>query len=470
MLLKKIALLAVFFSVSFGCLERNTMKEVVVSLPSITSNMDLGETLTYSALVVLNDTSAHLFTLKNDLTIQGDLAKTYETQADKTKYKIYLNPSYESFRKERLSSQDVIYSMNFLASHSAFVKASLDSVRGIDSCTAKSCVLAVKALDEYTIEVELKYPDSNFINKLTNPFFVILKNGKPFLENVGSCQIPYQTGRALLVGCNETSQRIMFKNSFVNLTVGNSINQKNAIYGKVLIDNPGVAPFPSLVVLSLYAIPQSKLSKKLRMDILKLLMFHRQELQEFTKLNPSFTVVSEWFKLNQRLFAGINSFDDFILPIACPADPIKIGLETTLPNVNFIASWLKKNIPCSVDVSVLPTDRYFQQFYKNDFAFLWVTPDYLDYYNIYSVFDCASSNCYFEWHDGKLKKLLDILKDYRTSQDRKEEVAIQIEKYLMSNGYVAPLLQMNTWIAIDNVVKQAHPAGLAQLKASDFLN
>lgn len=445
-------------------------RTVSVVLPSITQNMDLGEILTYSALVVLNDTSAHLFTLGPDLTIEGELANNYLSNPDKTKYQIFLKKDYLSYRRESLLSNDVIFSINYLASHSAFVKASLQSVDGIDRCNKQHCNLNVKAIDNYTIEFQLKNPDPDFIGKISSPFFIILKENKPYLEKIGDCKVPYQTGRSQLTECNDHFQRLISSGGTVDIYREKfpRMESKRGL-GRILTSNPGLSPSPSLIVLSMYAIPQSTLPKSTRLGLLRLLMAHRQKLAQQTKLKTSYTVVSEWFKLNQRLFPNINVFENYSTPISCPKRPIVIAMETTLPDVDILKKWLHSSIPCNIDLILSNTDEYFKQFYKADLGFLWVTPDYLDYYNIYSVFDCQASNCYFQWNDKKLQNLLNQLRDYKTSGNAREELSIKIEKYLLVNGYVAPLLQMNAWIEVDGVTRPVHPAGLAQLKGSDFL-
>ena len=470
--MRLIKFLPVIFLFLFSChptTKSESPRTVSVVLPSMTQNMDPGEILTYSALIILNDTSAHLFILKPDLTIEGELAENYQTNADKTKYRIFLKKNYLSARKEPLSSEDVVFSTNYLASHSAFVKTSLQSVVGIEHCTEVHCNLDVKSIYGNSVEFQLKNPDPYFISKISTPFFIILKKSKPYMEQIGNCKIPYQTGQSLLAECNRDFQRVVSPEGIVNLykqKLPSRAEKQNL--GRILTSNPGLAPSPSLIVLSMYAIPQSDLSKPLQLAVLQRLMLHRQELAQKTKLKASYTVVSEWFKLNQRLFPGINVFEK-PPSVFCPNRPIVIAMETTLPDLDVLREWLLSSIPCDIDLVISNTDEYFKQFYKADFGFLWVTPDYLDYYNIYSVFDCIASNCYFNWHDKKMESLFNRLRDYKISEGTREELAIEMEKYLMSHGYVAPLLQMNAWIEVNNITRAVHPAGLAQLKSSDFL-
>jgi len=465
--------LPIFLIFLFSCHDTTRSKmprTVSVILPSMTQNMDLGETLTYSALIVLNDTSAHLFTLKSDLTIEGELANNYRVSTDGTRYRIFLKSDYSSARKESLSSKDVVFSANYLASHSAFVKASFQSVAGIEHCTALRCNLNIKVIDEKTLEFQLKQPDPDFISKISTPFFVILKANRPYLEQIGDCKIPYQTGQSLLTECSSNFQRVISPQGVIDLYKQNlPLPAVKKEIGKILTSNPGLPTSPSLIVLSMYAIPQSNLPKSVRLAVLQLLMLHRQELAQRTKLKASYTVVSEWFKLDQRIFPGINTFEKQSISISCPKRPIVIAMETTLPDLDVLREWLKSSIQCDINLITSNTDEYFKNFYKADLGLLWVTPDYLDYYNIYSVFDCATSNCYFDWHDKKMQSLLNNLRNHKAFEGSREGLAIEMEKYLLSHGYVAPLLQMNAWIEVNGKTKPVHPAGLAQLKATDFL-
>ena len=213
--------------------------------------------------------------------------------------------------------------------------------------------------------------------------------------------------------------------------------------------------------------PNSGLIDKTRIEITKTLMSHRRNLSDKLKLKQSYTIVSEWFRLKQSIFPGINDIQTPPVIETCPKNPIKFVLETTTPNVESIKAWIADVIPCEINVITVRADVIFNELKNADFGLMWVTPDYLDYYNAYSVFD-RSSECDTCWNDDILQAMIDKLKAYDTPEEDRGVIAMQIEKHVIGNGYVAPLLQMNTWLNIKGKIKNVHPAGLAQLKVSDF--
>ncbi|MFH1728882.1 MAG: hypothetical protein ABIA04_10760 [Pseudomonadota bacterium] len=469
-------ILSVIFLICFSlctCTNKNKdiKKEIIsIELLSLAYNYDVSGLLTYSALSVINDTSAHLFSLEKDLTIRGNLAKHYLVNDTYTKYKILLDKKYLSLRGDSLTSEDVVFSFTYLCKYSSYIRGLLSSVKGVSSCKKEKCEIGIREVDQYQVEFELDSPDPNFIKKLSSPFFIIFKKGKSYYEKIGKCKIPYQTGLGNLADCKDGFLQVVFKEKVVNIYDSQAkFDLRTKFDGKLLDENPGKTFSPSLIVLSLAANPKSNLSREVRLAVLDSATRSRAILSEMIKLKVSYTFVSEWFMAKKYKIKKHNQKLPYIDKKLCPSRPMKFIIDKSLPERNNLRKWLKQLSPCEIEIIEYQTERVVYEYADSDFGFLWVTPDYLDYYNIYSIFDCEENICFFNWQDNQLQTLLNKIKSADLSEEKKALISQNIEEHLINNGYVAPLLQLNTWMKINNAILPVHPAGLAQLKISDFI-
>lgn len=158
--------------------------------------------------------------------------------------------------------------------------------------------------------------------------------------------------------------------------------------------------------------------------------------------------------------------------ISCsPGGPIKILLDTSLPSLPVLREALKASIGCPVEFSLTNADTYFQEFAKADIGIAWFTPDFLDLYDIFAPFDCSPTNaCQFNWHDAALQHRIEKIRESGFSGEADKNTALEIERILLKKGYTAPIAEMNWWIKKpDGTVSSIHPAGLFQIRVSDFL-
>jgi hypothetical protein len=161
--------------------------------------------------------------------------------------------------------------------------------------------------------------------------------------------------------------------------------------------------------------------------------------------------------------------------LVCPARPIRVLLDTSLPDLDALKSYFREAIPCAIDFQVTHADRYFRDFAASDLGVCWFTPDLLDLYNAFTSFDCSlGANCYFNWRDRDLQAAIDKVRKASEGGVPDKDAAIQVERILFRKGYVAPLAEMNWWIVgrgkgNSSAPKPIHPAGLFQVSARDFL-
>ena len=142
-----------------------------------------------------------------------------------------------------------------------------------------------------------------------------------------------------------------------------------------------------------------------------------------------------------------------------------------MPDISKIKSWINSFYDCKHEFLITTADKYFKSFIESDFGIAWFTPDELKAYNFYSSMDCnLGASCYFDWSDDELKS---YFQNFKTDQKGNvEKLAVNLEEHIFLNGYAAPISEMNWWIVNSNTNEfwPIHPAGLAEVKISDFIN
>jgi len=440
---------------------------VYVEMPSVSRNLDLNSSLTYAATAILNDTSAHLIIVTEDLTLEGQVVNDFETKDGGKSYKITLKSDYRTSRGELVNAHDVAYTVRYYLSRKNGIAGVLKSIVGADLCRSLTCELAgFKVTGTNSFEILLREPDAKFMEKLASPWLIIFKQDRPFLEKIGDCTIPYQTGRAEVVKCDQAGVHVRINNRNVILTEPNRI-PKGVKVSRLLTDNPGDTVSPTLTVFSAYAIPHSKLlTQNQRVQIMSSIRKFAPSYAETVKLNWSPLMTSKWL--------GVEAPSDLVAidvkQYTCPNRAIRILLDTSFPSLTKTKAFLTSTIKCPIEFEITNADKFFSYFNWADIALVWFCPDFLDIYNTFASLDCSdNSDCYFNWHDRELQNEISRLKDESRRGIQNKEIAVGIEKILLKKGYVAPLAELNWWIDSPTGIRQIHAAGLFQIRLGDFL-
>lgn len=244
--------------------------------------------------------------------------------------------------------------------------------------------------------------------------------------------------------------------------------------------NPGTDVSPTLTIMSLFGNPVSgRLKASARTAILLAVRARSGDLSSRVRLRRSALLTPQWLSVEPSpellIEAGRGSLD----PRICPSKPIRLLLDTSLPDLEALKAFFREVIPCALEFPITTADRYFRAFAEADLGVCWFTPDSLDLYNAFTSFDCApGANCYFNWSDRELQSAVDRLRKSSESGVPNKEAALQVERILLRKGYVAPLSEMNWWIVSRSASDQGgtqmparpiHPAGLFQVSVRDFL-
>jgi hypothetical protein len=242
---------------------------------------------------------------------------------------------------------------------------------------------------------------------------------------------------------------------------------KDFISKKLSTTNTGNFISPTLTVMSAFSNPSSKMTFNERFSIMSLIRYKSDELSKMLMLKKSNLFTPEWMAI-----AFDKDFLNVKMPqqIHCPKSPIKFLLDTSLPDIEKLKNFFKKNIPCPIDFLITDADKYFVNFAQADIGLCWFTPDSLDLKDAYSSIDCsAGGSCYFNWKDKDLQNSVDKINKSSELGNSDKAEALEIERLLYKKGFIAPLVEMNWWITDESSSKAIHPAGLFQVKASDFL-
>lgn len=455
------------FALTISCTEKNHQMKVVV-LPSISKNLELRSELTYAGMSIVNDTSAHIVTLAHDLTLKGDLLKKYESSVDSRQFVLELDSSYRSSRGEEIDADDVIFSFEHYLKNKRDLSGVYKSIFGAEDCNENKCSLkGVKKEDKFKISITLAKPDSQFIKKLSSPWLVILKRGKPIVEIIGDCRVPYQTGRAIITACD--GKGITFEMNGQRRLVTSLAQTDDAGVSRLVMKNPGDKTNPTLTTLAAFANPNSrKLSESQRIAVITAIRKGSEKLAKGLRLRPSPLLIPQWLAVDAPREFTVQS--DKSNKITCPKEALRILLDTSLPDFEKIKAEINEAVPCEIVYSVTNADTYFREFAKNDIGIAWFTPDFLDIYNIFQPFDCSGGDsCYFNWKDKELQMRIDLVREKSLDGIQDKENAIAVERILLKKGYAAPIAEMNWWIKTEAEYKPIHPAGLFQMRIGDFL-
>jgi len=454
--------IVVLITVTFGC-SKNKQSETkkVVILPSLTFDMRISKNLTYSAFAILSESSGYLGRLDRDMVIESKVLKSYERKGNK--FVINLDPQYRSVKNEIITAYDVIYSMkHYLLNHKSLTFVLKDIVGAKECIELNNCdQLSAKAISTFQLEVDVKSDNQNFIERLMNPWFVLLKKDKPLYETIGDCIVPYQTGVSKIIDCQKTKGITLQigKNRILVRTENHKVDSHVKTY-KLVNNNPSEQISASLTVMTIFANPNSSLEEEYRVDFLKYIREVSKKISNNLKLKTATMMASSWLDVQIESLEVTRT-----LAKKCRRD-FTILLDSSLPNHEILKEHINKYSNCKIKFITTTADKYFDEFEKTDFGIAWFTPDELDAYNFYSSFDCnVGGNCYFNWKDEKLnlltRKLVNI--------GMKDQKVKELEKYIMERGYAAPISELNWWVMDnDGNYKVIHPSGLAQLKISDF--
>ena len=439
-----------------------------VVLPSVSQDLTLREELTFSSFAILSDVAGHFLRVGDDLSPQPGVVKSYRREANGLRYVIQLDPQYRSFRGEDVTADDMAFTFKHYFSNHKALAGVLNSIQGASTCKAIDCRLeGYKKINQYSFALELEKPDLNFIEKLSSPWLLIFKLNKPVKEQIGACSLPYQMGRALITACKQNVIEVSFPNETVAVTDATPPGGKDEVL-QIVNDNPGLPASPTLTVLTLFANPESKsVSAELRLQTTELVRANAQSIADALKLRWSPLMTAKWLAVPTT--PDLIQFS-YKKPVSCPRQPIKVLLDTSLPNLELLKELLSRAVACPVQYAVTTADKYFERFKENDFGIAWFSPDYLDLYNEFSAFDCrAPGFCYFNWKDSELQKLIDDLRNSSQEGRVDKGKAIAIERLLKKKGYAAPFAEMNWWIRTTDGYRAIHPAGLCQVSISEFL-
>lgn len=442
---------------------------VRVLLPAITQDMRIRTDLTYPAFAVLNETSAHIGFLSKYLTPEPQVLDRYEFLKGGMELRLHFSDKYRSARGEEITAADVAESIRIYLQEHRRLSSAFEPIIGADSCGAAHCALpGLSILDEHSLSLRFTSPQPKIIDSLMNPWFVIYKKGRPRTETVGLCQVPYQTGRGLLLSC-ETGRIVMQldgKRVVVTADRKNSASER-LIDTELLTDNPGTQTYPTLTILAAFANPDTFLhAEPARVGAMTALRERSRMISEALHLRYSPLMTPKWMALEPPPESAAPESR----PRRCLDRPFRVLLDTSLPYLDVLQREIPAALGCPVDFSITTADKYFDEFKKNDIGIAWFTPDERLFYDYYSAFDCGErSVCYFNWHDAELQREIDRLRASAANQDDEKKIALSIERRISRRGYAAPLSEMNWWIKSAHGIEPIHPSGLAQIHIGDFL-
>ena len=455
----------------FSSCSPNTYTTTNVYLPSVSRDMRMRSELTYAAMAIVNDTSAHLTRVSRKLVMEGQVLEHYKSFDNDKRYILTLKNDYKSIKGESLNAQDLLFTIKWYLTENRGIAAHLEYIVGAKDCHSIDCNLqGAKILGNNVLELTLDRTDRFFMDKFSSPWIVLLKKGKPTIETIGQCQLPYQTGIAQITECNKYVIELSYGKKKVNLynskylPVGRA--RHRATTAQLLTDPPGNKKYTSLTVMSAFANPNSKtLNREQRIAIMSNIRNLARSMSEDLRLSYSPTITPKWLSV---------SVSDEILNVKrikfqCPKRPIKILLDTSLPGHEILKRYLTQISNCQIEFNITEASRYFKDFAKNDIGIAWFTPDFLTVYNIFSIFDCDTNACYFNWKDSKMQGLIREVKRSVELGNDNIELATKIENHLFKNGYASPIADMNWWIKKGDKIEVIHQAGLFQLRISDFL-
>ncbi len=361
-MLRSIILMFLMLSLFLSCQKDNATSKAVVVLPSITHDMRINVNLTYSAFVVLSETSAYLGRLNEDFVVSPMVLESYVQKENF--FTINLNKEFRSWRGEDISANDLIFSIKYYLRKQPALSFALNNIVGSESCIKNEGCNNLKIIkrSKYKVEIYLKKNMPNFVEKLMNPWFVIFKEGKPFYEKIGDCFIPYQTGKSHLIACGKDEIIINMKGKKV--FVSRVQKSKPFVNFSLVNDNPSDDFLPSLTVMSIFANPKSGIQKNIRVDILKRIRDSASKLANVLKLKHSPLMVSSWIKLNLETHKTLTPESKF----RCQKEGVRILLDTSLPSLTKIKKHLTNIFDCKINFQVTNADKFFDNFAKNDFG------------------------------------------------------------------------------------------------------
>ena len=462
------AILSPFMLIIFifltACSDRNVSSISQVYLPSLSRDLRIQNDLTYGGMAIVNDTSARLIRINKTLSIEGEVLESYESLDDGKKYRITLKKDYISVKNENLGTHDVLFTIKWYLIYNSEMAMQLRSIVGAKNCLATNCKLpGVKLINDHQMEVSLVKTDHLFIDKFSSPWMILLKKGKPAVEQIGNCQVPYQTGLAQITKCDASGIEIDYPGKKVIVQNKNRAGKNIAV---LLTEHPSDHNYSSLTVMSAFANPESKtLSRKQRIRIMTNIRAASHHLASALKLNHSSTIAPQWLLNNSRMSA---------IPVTkkkinCPRQPISILLDTSLPKHHILKNYLARTIECPLIFNITEASSYFKNFKNNDIGIAWFTPDFLTVYNIFTIFDCPDGFCYFNWKDSKLNNLIAQIRESAEQGNENINLSSTIETHLLNNGIATPIADMNWWIQKKESINPVHQAGLFQLRIRDFL-
>ncbi len=462
---------ALFLLCFFGtsCMSK---KPTTVFLPSVTKDYTISVNLTYSAFMVLAETSAFLGRIDENLSVKPMVLKKYEKNGNV--YHITLNQDYRSVKNESITAHDVKFSILYYLQNHPQLSFSLKNIRGATACIVEKKCGAVEIFvkDDDSLDLVIEQDSGHFIEKLMNPWFILFKENRPLYEKIGDCLLPYGTGIGQIIKCDDKQIQLAINGNIFQIVKSHAQNNKENLrpWAELINDNPGLDFNPTLTVMTLFANPKmdpSLLSqKKAFMHEIRIIS---KKLANDLHLKHAPSMMSSWMGIDMNNEIILEENKIHFSKKMCPNRPLKILLDSSLPNHQTIETAFRSAIPCEFIFLTTNADEYFNNFSKVDFGMAWFTPDELEAYNFYSSLDCSvGGNCYFNWKDSKLNHSLEKLSRYQT-RDQIISLAKNTEKYIFDQGYAAPIAELNWWVLDDNKkYRPIHPAGLAQMKISDF--
>ncbi len=457
----------ILVGVRFRSLFALPSKPTIVLLPSVSHDFTLRGDLTFSSFAILNDVGAHFVKISKDLSLEPEVLLKFERLEGGKEYLLHFDKNYRSARGERISVEDIQFTIRHFLSILRPVAGVLHSIAGADRCKPQVCQLeGVKILSPETIRVTLQEKDVRFVEKLSSPWLLIFKKDRPLKEKTGNCILPYQLGKGLVTDCQNGRVKMKIGSNNIEVAKVSDSFGGHEVY-RIINDNPGLPANPTLTVMAVFANPLSSLPKDIRKEIVTRLRVRAPKISESLSLRWSPLLVPQWLSIQTpsdlQVLEVRSNFE-------CPGRPIRILLDTSLPNLQKMKELIAASVPCKLEFAVTEADKYFVNFSKSDLGVAWFSPDYLDLYNEFSAFDCSKKGaCYFNWNDPTLQKSIDQLRQMSQLGVADEKAAIDVERILFRNGYMAPLSEMNWWIQTPDGYRPIHPAGLGQLSISEFL-
>lgn len=467
----------IFFIVICFCLGCDSIKHFNgpqgnhnVFVPSLNRDFSLSPNLTYAAMMILNETSAHFLRVAHDLTLKPDVFESYQISEAGKVYEFELNPKYLSIKDEKITTADVIFTIKWYLQKNRSLAGVFADIEGAETCSKLACSgLKVLTPAPNKINIQLKSADKKFPEKIASPWIIVLKADRPEVESLGDCVIPYQTGRMKLTTCDKDKIELTFKEQKIAVSTNRRVLREPM--AELLTSNPNRLVSPTLTSLGLFANPKSKLFQKdTRAKLLKTIRQYADEISKQLNLSSSAYLAPRWFGIKDEVYAvggDKNSWNSSY----CQTKGIRILSDTSIPGDRAaLEALLARILSCPVKLQVTDAAHYFDEFNNADFGLCWFTPDFLALSNVYGEFQCVDNGpCYFDWKDDALQSLLKKLNRADAESHPAEEIALRVEKHLLNNGYVAPIAEMNWWISKQGKTVPIHPAGLFQVRLGDFL-